>query len=170
MNGSISLTSTPSVGSTATFEVPFKIASWCRNPWPTSLPHPTIGFQIASPDVSSQLKRDNVSRFSRPLAKRSMTSELLNQQISSSVTNYTSPISRGIKSGGMDAGAAATSLSLEQRKSVHILVVEDKYVSMLYILPFTLIPFNILLSPPQFLPLSRFRTSKLMMIALSTKQ
>jgi hypothetical protein len=127
MHGSISLTSTPGAGSTATFSAPFKIASCGRDPQLASPSPPTLGIRIPSPGIASPLKTVGDSdKVSRPSPDRTMTSELLNQQISSSVTNYNSPVKMS-KKGSLDIGAKTGDLSPEQRKNVHVLVVEDKY-------------------------------------------
>jgi hypothetical protein len=128
MKGSITLESTPNVGSKAAFTVPLKVSSWCLNPRfdtsASSPPHP--GFHFSN--ISSK-----TPTWTQPLANCSINQDLLNQQISNSVKNYQPvqppPIERSLRQGSIGTiSNIPLTLSPEQRSRTHVLVVEDKYV------------------------------------------
>ncbi len=81
MHGSIALTSTPGYGSKALFTVPFKVSSWCRNHHLTSSSPPNPGFRY-------HIQPSKILPWTQPLAQRTINQDLLNQQISSSVTDF----------------------------------------------------------------------------------
>jgi hypothetical protein len=118
MHGSIHLESTPGLGSKAIFKVPFKVSSWCPNP----------AFRAASPPQLEFRHVTNLSKditWTQPLAHRSISQDLLNKQISSSVSNYAHASKGTDRAASVDASAVAK-LSKEQRRKIHVLVVEDK--------------------------------------------
>jgi hypothetical protein len=118
MSGSITLGSTPSLGSKAIFTVPFKVSSWCRDP---HLPTPS------PPHLESSTDSNGAPLWIQPL-HRSMSEDLLNQQISNSVTDYTPPPLQSPSRHRSIDKAANAGLTAEQRSKIHVLVVEDKYV------------------------------------------
>lgn len=142
MNGSIDLESTLDHGSKATFIVPLKVSSWCRNPrLESSSSSPNLGFH------------SRAATWTQPLAQRSINQDLLNQQISASVTtsfpslaqasssrhaslDITSNLSSRHPSMDSAFNFQIGSLTPEQRSKVHVLVVEDKYVPTASPLPF----------------------------------
>jgi hypothetical protein len=126
VKGSITLESTPNIGSKAIFTVPLKVSSWCRNPRfdvsTSSLP----AFRLSS--MSSK-----TPPWTQPFAHRSISQDLLNQRISNSVMNYplilSTPIGGSSHHGSIDSiSNLSLTLSPEQRSKIHVLVVEDKYV------------------------------------------
>jgi hypothetical protein len=131
MHGSIDLESIPGVGSKATFIVPFKVSSWCPNPRFLSSSPPNPGFRY-------RIQPGKTRSWTLPLENRTISQDLLNQQISSSVTEYTPPSLSRSRQGSVGALSrhpsidAITSMPLEltpeQRSRTHVLVVEDKYV------------------------------------------
>ena len=118
MAGSITLDSTPGLGSKAIFTVPLKVSSWCRDAHPTT-PSP--------PHLESNTDSDKAPLWIQPL-HRSMSEDLLNQQISNSVMSSTPPPLQSSSRHGSIDKAANTGLTPEQRSKIHVLVVEDKYV------------------------------------------
>lgn len=124
MDGSIDLESQPNVGSKARFTIPFKISAWHQDPrLDTSAQSPNLGFRLAP--------LTKVPSWTTPLIHRSINQDLLNQQISSSATaNYHPPsVSLSRHRSTDSAFLSIPQLSTEQRSRVHVLVVEDKYVS-----------------------------------------
>jgi hypothetical protein len=135
MRGSITLHSTPNVGSKAIFTVPLKVSSYCRNP--------RLDGSICSPPhhgfrLSERTSKTLTPTWTQNLAHRSINQDLLNQQISNSVTNYppvpSPPMDGSLRHGsvGSLSSQLPLTLSAEQRSKVHVLVVEDKYVSLSY--------------------------------------
>jgi CheY-like chemotaxis protein len=130
MKGSITLQSTPGIGSKAIFTVPLKVSSYCRNPrldsstW--SPPHP--GFRL-----SERTSLTLTPTWSQNLAHRSINQDLVNQQISNCVADYpplpSPPIDRSLRHSSIETlnSSLPLTLSPEQRSKVHVLVVEDKY-------------------------------------------
>jgi CheY-like chemotaxis protein len=118
MTGSITLDSIPGFGSKAIFTVPFKVSSWCCGPH-LATPSP--------PHLESSTDSNGAPLWIQPL-HRSMSEDLLNQQISNSVTNYTPPPLQSSSRHGSIDKAANTGLTPEQRSKIHVLVVEDKSV------------------------------------------
>ncbi|TVY81149.1 Histidine protein kinase NIK1 [Lachnellula suecica] len=121
MHGSIALESTPGTGSRATFKAPFKVSSWCQNhAFRTKFPSiPSLQFRHIPQDAF----------WKEPLAHRSINQDLLNQQISTSVTSYdhaSKPF--GSRASSMDAGNRVD-LTPEQRRGTHVLVVEDNAIN-----------------------------------------
>lgn len=121
MKGSIELESTPNKGSKATFIVPFKVSSWTKTPIRESFStSPSLGFH------------SRVNTWTQPLAHRSINQDLLNQQISASVTtsfpSLSHPPSRN-QSLDNTFNLQIGPLTPEQRSKIHVLVVEDKFVS-----------------------------------------
>ncbi|KAG4435186.1 hypothetical protein IFR05_009325 [Cadophora sp. M221] len=124
MDGSIELESRPSVGSKATFTIPFKISAWHQDPrLDTSAQSPNLGFRLAP--------LTKVPSWTTPLIHRSINQDLLNQQISSSVTaSYHLPSVPMSRHGSIDSAfLAIPQLSTEQRSRVHVLVVEDNPIN-----------------------------------------
>jgi hypothetical protein len=131
MKGSITLDSTPNVGSKAIFTVPLKVSSYCRNPRfdasTTSPPH--LGFRR-----SARTSKTLTPTSTQNVAHRSINQDLLNQQISNSVTDYSPvpspPMDRSLRHSSVESLSSGIPLPLsaEQRSMVHVLVVEDKYV------------------------------------------
>lgn len=108
MNGSIGLTSTPRVGSTATFTLPLKISRW------------TGDVPIARSASEAQIQAQSFRRGS-------IHRDILNQEISNIVTAGPEvPLleqhTKSLSGQKRDAG----DLTMEERKRVHVLVVEDK--------------------------------------------
>jgi hypothetical protein len=109
MHGSIELTSTPAVGSTATFTLPLKVFSWLGE------------VPIARPSSETQL-------LARSLPRGSTHRDILNQQISEIVTSnraHSHPIQDEKKKAG-EAGGGLNALNPDQRSRINILLVEDK--------------------------------------------
>jgi len=134
MKGSITLESTPNIGSKATFTVPLKVSSWRRNPQldvsASSPPHP--GFRLST-------RTSKTSTWSQSLAHRPISQDLLNQEISNSVTNYPPvpppQLERSLRHGSINAiSNLPLTISLEERSKTHVLVVEDKCVWLYLIL------------------------------------
>jgi hypothetical protein len=131
MKGSITLDSTPNVGSKAIFTVPLKVSSYCRNPRldasTSSPPHPGFCLSARTSKTSTPTSTQNV-------AHGTINQDLLNQQISNSVTDYSpvlsAPIDRSLRHSSVEGlpSGIPLPLSAEQRSMVHVLVVEDKYV------------------------------------------
>lgn len=130
MKGSITLDSTPNIGSKATFTIPLRVSSWCRNPNLVALASspPNPGFRLSTKPI-------RIPSWEKPFAHRSMNQDLLNQQISNSMTNYPpmqhSPptFERAMRHGSInEISNLPIMLSAEERSKVHVLVVEDKYV------------------------------------------
>jgi len=124
MHGSIALESNPTVGSKATFTVPLRVSSRRHDPRVDSTASsPNLGFRYAPPN--------KVPTGAPLLAHLSINQDLLNQQISSSVTHsYSPPIPSPSRHGSIDTSYnfPRTQLTPEQRSRIHVLVVEDKYV------------------------------------------
>ncbi|PMD19299.1 hypothetical protein NA56DRAFT_690619 [Hyaloscypha hepaticicola] len=132
MKGSITLQSTPGVGSKAIFTVPLKVSSYCRNPrldsstW--SPPHP--GFRL-----SERTGLTLTPTWSQNLARRSINQDLVNQQISNCVADYpplpSPPIDRSLRHSSIETlnSSLPLTLSPEQRSKVHVLVVEDNAIN-----------------------------------------
>lgn len=123
MDGSIELESKPDIGSKATFLLPFKVSAWRQDVrLDTDSPSPNLGFRLAP--------LTKVPSWTTPLAHRSINQDLLNQQISSSVTaSYHPPSVPSTRPGSVESHLLPISqLSMEQRSRMHVLVVEDKYV------------------------------------------
>jgi hypothetical protein len=118
MAGSITLDSTPGLGSKAIFTVPFKVSSRCCD----------ARLETRSPpQLESNTDSNGDPLWIQPL-HRSMTEDLLNQQISNSVTNHTPPPLQSSSRHGSIDKSANTGMTPEQRSMIHVLVVEDKYV------------------------------------------
>ena len=123
MDGSIELESKPNLGSKATFTLPFKVSAGHQDtPAERDSPSPNLGFRLAP--------LTKVPSWTTPLVHRSINQDLLNQQISSSVTASYHPQSVQLtRQGSVDSSLQPLSqLSTEQRSRIHVLVVEDKYV------------------------------------------
>ncbi|KUJ15072.1 M4WV, histidine kinase-group IX protein [Mollisia scopiformis] len=120
MNGSIELESTPKQGSKATFIVPFKVSSWTRTSVrETFSTSPNLGFHTRS-------------TWKQPLAHRSINQDLLNQQISASVTTSFPSLSQSSsRHPSLDNtfNLQIGSLTPEQRSKTHVLVVEDNPIN-----------------------------------------
>jgi len=139
MKGSITLDSTPNVGSKASFTIPLRVSSWCCGPnfgAITSSP-PNPGFRLSSRPIK-------IPMFKEPFAHRTMNKDLLNQQISNSMTNYPpmqhSPpqFERSLRHGSInEISNLPLVLSAEERSKIHVLVVEDKYVPLIHFILFT---------------------------------
>jgi hypothetical protein len=131
MHGSIDLESTPGVGSKATFKVPFEVSSWHQSPYVPSSSPPNPGFRY-------HIQPDKSAPWTLPPEQRATSHDLLNQQISSSVTEYTPPPPSRSRHGSVASLSRHASietitdkspnLTPEQRSKIHVLVVEDKYV------------------------------------------
>ncbi|KAI9049423.1 hypothetical protein LZ554_006457 [Drepanopeziza brunnea f. sp. 'monogermtubi'] len=126
MKGSIELESTPGVGSKAKFTIPLQVSSWRGDPQldtssPPSNPEPRSVPSMRSPS------------WADPLSHRSINQDLLNQQISSSVTSCYQPPT--MSSSPRQASADITRnikfahLNPEQRSRFHVLVVEDNAIN-----------------------------------------
>jgi hypothetical protein len=128
MHGSITLESTYHKGSTATFTIPLKVSSWARK---SSL----ISASTLNPGSRYYSKTSRPSIWAAPLAPRAVNQDLLKQQISNSMTNYsqTTTEKMSLESHNNTDAISMTplvseNLTLEQRNRIHVLVVEDKYV------------------------------------------
>ncbi|KAI6714863.1 hypothetical protein PZA11_007741 [Diplocarpon coronariae] len=128
MQGSIDLESTPGLGSKATFTVPFEIFSWHRNlRQEIRTPSPKMGLRFA-PQIRSP-------SWAAPFSHRSDNQDLLNRQISCSVTSTSSyqppSIPSSSREGSMDNTfkPPLAHLTPEQRSRIHILVVEDNPIN-----------------------------------------
>ncbi|KAH7369519.1 M4WV, histidine kinase-group IX protein [Rhexocercosporidium sp. MPI-PUGE-AT-0058] len=124
MDGSIHLESQPNVGSKATFIIPFKMSARHRDP--------RIDECSSSPIPGIRLAPlTKVPSWTTPLIHRSINQDLLNQQISSSVTaSYHPPSGTSSWHGSADSNLPPVSqLSSEQRSQTHILVVEDNPIN-----------------------------------------
>lgn len=132
MKGSITLDSTPNIGSKATFTIPLRVSSWCPDPNLAALASspPNPGFRLSTKPI-------RIPSWEKPFAHRSKNQDLLNQQISNSMTNYP-PIHNSppqfersmMRQGSLNEISNLNAmLSVEERSNVHVLVVEDKYVS-----------------------------------------
>lgn len=108
MNGTISLTSTPAVGSTATFTLPLKVASWSG-----SLP-------IARSSVDTQM-------LARSFPRVSTHRDILKQQMSEMATSdRNQPHAEQLHEQPVESDGGANTLTPEQRSNIHVLLVEDK--------------------------------------------
>ncbi|KAE8448682.1 hypothetical protein EG329_008897 [Mollisiaceae sp. DMI_Dod_QoI] len=124
MKGSISLKSTPKHGSKATFTVPLRISSMNQDhqyePLSSS---PNLGFHVRP------------ANWAQPLAHRSISQDLLNQQISDSVTNTFPSLAQSSlerhssldNPGGFNLQIGT--LSKDERSKIHVLVVEDNPIN-----------------------------------------
>jgi len=124
MDGSIELESKPNLGSKATFTLPFKVSAWHQDtPAERDSPSPNLGFRLAP--------LTKVPSWTTPLVHRSINQDLLNQQISSSVTASYHPQSVQLtRQGSVDSSLQPLSqLSTEQRSRIHVLVVEDNPIN-----------------------------------------
>ncbi|PVH74467.1 hypothetical protein DL98DRAFT_519277 [Cadophora sp. DSE1049] len=124
MGGSIDLESKPDIGSKATFILPFKVSAWHRDPrLDTDTPSPNLGFRLAP--------LTKTPSWTTPLVHRSINQDLLNQQISSSVTaSYHPPSLPSSRQGSVDSALLPIShMSPEQRSRIHVLVVEDNPIN-----------------------------------------
>ncbi|TVY68694.1 Hybrid signal transduction histidine kinase J [Lachnellula suecica] len=122
---SITLTSVPNKGSTATFTLRYKVS-------PHEIPARSANENTRAPPFSSLNSGvSSTSRFwSPPLAHRSFTSpndEITKQEAVNTVTNYPQqPLEHAPRQGSSDS---TTELSSEDRKNIHILVVEDNPIN-----------------------------------------
>ncbi|KAK0114043.1 hypothetical protein ONS95_014284 [Cadophora gregata] len=122
MHGSIELESEPDIGSKATFTLPLKV----------SARHSRLDTDSSSPDLSFRLASlTKIPSWNTPLVHRSISQDLLNQQISSSVTDsYQPPSAPPIRDSSAESTLVPTSkMSPEQRSSFHVLVVEDNPIN-----------------------------------------
>ncbi|KAH8661668.1 hypothetical protein BGZ60DRAFT_433470 [Tricladium varicosporioides] len=138
MKGSIDLQSAPKNGSRATFTVPLRISSRNTDSTLRRASSPSLHELRHHHDTNSLSK---IPSWKQPLAHRSISQDLLNQQISASVTNYSSVPREGWSSrqSSIDAGSSVSSfrggsptglgMSAEQRKKCHVLVVEDNAIN-----------------------------------------
>ncbi|KAH6677147.1 hypothetical protein B0J14DRAFT_615440 [Halenospora varia] len=138
MKGSIDLESTPGKGSRATFTVPLKITSRDADASRRRASSPSLHELRHRHDTNTLSK---IPSWKQPLAHRSINQNLLNQQISASVTNYSSVLREGWSSrqSSIDAGSSLASfsvgsptrsgMSVEQRRKCHVLVVEDNAIN-----------------------------------------
>lgn len=111
MRGSITLTSTPTVGSTATLTLPLKVSSWAGNP------------QIARSLSEAQ-------RLARSHPRSSTQRDTLNQEISNLVTpECNSPRPDHLQGLPIEPEGSSNALTPDQRSRIHVLLVEDKYIS-----------------------------------------
>ncbi|KAL3419676.1 histidine kinase hhk6p [Phlyctema vagabunda] len=117
MKGSISLESTPSVGSTATFQVPFKLASQLETvDRSLSVSPPNPGFRMyRTPNRIETLRAPHSS----PLSSAGLGS--LKR------SSPTSPLNGTLGSLSIDNNV--TELSKEARSNIHVLVVEDNAIN-----------------------------------------
>jgi len=109
MHGSIELTSTPAVGSTAIFTLPLKVFSWLGEA------------PIARPSSETQ-------HLARSLPRGSAHRDILNQQISEIATSncaHSHPI-QNEKKRAREAEGGLNALTPDQRSRINILLVEDK--------------------------------------------
>ncbi|KAL2063854.1 hypothetical protein VTL71DRAFT_4348 [Oculimacula yallundae] len=122
MDGSIELKSEPDVGSNAYFTIPFRVSSWHQDP--------RLNAAALSPGTGPRLTPlTKIPSWTAPLAHRSINQDLLNQQISSSVTtSYTHP-SLSREGSLEDPALPIPQLSTQQRARTHILVVEDNPIN-----------------------------------------
>lgn len=126
MKGSITLESTPDVGSKATFIVPLKVSSWCLNHRldtdTSSAPYPRF-------DLSNMSSK--IPIWTQSIAHRFQNQDPTSQQISKSVTSYQPvpppPVERSSRHNSIDGFSNnSRTFSAEQRSRTHVLVVEDK--------------------------------------------
>ncbi|CZT10706.1 related to histidine kinase [Rhynchosporium graminicola] len=122
MDGSIDLESQPDVGSKATFTIPFKVSAWHQAPQ-LGLPSPPADAGLRLAPLTK------IPSWTTNLAHRSMNQDLLNQQISSSVTTTYTPPSLSRHGSLEDPALLVDKLSAEQRARIHILVVEDNPIN-----------------------------------------
>lgn len=108
MRGSINLVSTPGVGSTATFTLPLKVSAWSGN------------IPIARTASQSQI-------LAQSLRRSSTHRDILDQEISNLVSSSRhSELGEHRGDSEVEEDEATNALTREQRKHVHVLVVEDK--------------------------------------------
>ena len=108
MHGSIELTSTPAVGTTATFTLPLKVSSWCGD------------IPITRSTSESQL-------LAQSLRRNSTHRDILNQEISNIVTSGPDPPrSEHRKKSHTEKSGDVSTLTRDERSRIHVLVVEDK--------------------------------------------
>lgn len=133
MSGSISLESDTSSGSTATFTVPLKVS-----PTSTADFHGTLKRKHSESRHYSDNSLTKVPSWTKPLAYRDMSQDLLNQAIRCSDTkSFSQPFIKE-ENHNTDYSETPITLTPKERKKFHVLVVEDKYV--LPIFPPTAIP------------------------------
>lgn len=122
MNGTITLNSVVRKGSTATFVVPLRVSSHRPGTASSSTSQDLPPF---SPTTSLTTPLWTEPSSQRAANQDILNINLLNQQISASATQYSSPALRtGSRHTSVDLTAQ---LPPEQRSQIHVLVVEDKY-------------------------------------------
>lgn len=120
MNGSICLTSTPGVGSKATFIIPLKVSASCTNTSYISQSPPNPGFRYETSPVRAPTWTQRLAH--QPTNDDIMHEGLLNQEIGSAVNSSRLGFSRPPSLCDIEN----LGLSREERAKVHVLVVEDK--------------------------------------------
>ena len=121
MHGSIYLESTPNVGSKAIFTIPMKVSSLYRNSPSYSSPPPHPGFR--------HYLTPNRTLPERPV--NPVNHRIINQQITNSGTSHSLPPSHHLSRESIDKVSLST-LTLQQKKQTHVLLVEDKSVSSIF--------------------------------------
>jgi hypothetical protein len=122
MSGSINLESEHGVGSRALFTVPLKISSYCSFPSQSDDSSSGSRFQFCSSNYNTHHHTPIASRPATPIAPADQ--HLVNQQISNSDTNHVLP--PYLRKGKEPVDRYGGGLSYDERKKVHVLVVEDK--------------------------------------------
>ncbi|PQE19243.1 hypothetical protein CJF30_00007597 [Rutstroemia sp. NJR-2017a BBW] len=125
MSGSINLESEHGVGSRALFTVPLKISSYCSFPSQSDDSSSGSRFQFCSSNYNTHHHTPIASRPATPIAPADQ--HLINQQISNSDTNHVSP--PYLRKGKEPVDRYGGGLSYDERKKVHVLVVEDNAIN-----------------------------------------
>jgi hypothetical protein len=108
MHGSIELTSTPAVGSIATFTLPLKVSSW-------------------SGDIPITRSASDSQLLAQSLRRNSTHREILNQEISNIVSSGPDlPRSEHRRRSHTEKEGDLSTLTRDERSHIHVLVVEDK--------------------------------------------
>ncbi|KAM3076259.1 hypothetical protein ACMFMG_006235 [Clarireedia jacksonii] len=120
MSGSINLESEYGVGSRALFTIPLKISSYRSSP--SKLDDTSFGSRF---HFCSSHHTPIASRPATPIAP--VDQQLINQQISTSETNHVLP--PYLRKGKEPVNRYGGGLSFDERKKVHVLVVEDNAIN-----------------------------------------